>query len=346
LHVVIDNPLFTRFDPFPTGLPAFVLHQFLSLTLFAKFIVPPVLLTRSNENSCIRLLASRGVSAPGLRCLRCSGYRFAGLVEFQRVLHVRKYPRLCWYSFSDEDTTAGTTPTRHSLVEVSATPPPTAGLTARISASPIVQTMAPGSSLLRVLEASAVRLLSISLSLKVLTRPGCGDTLEAPPGTAAPDSECSTPCSKTGSSETCGRTADRVSVYEYDYTKVSGFLLVVMCVFKVCVLCYSVMDLDFRAILWNEFGWECRDWLVWCPGSSVWGRGCNDLLGLGLGRGVWERGDGFFMLRVVVPVEGECVVMRKEHGLGQEGFVTEELDQFETDCLLIFQHAFSTSSTQ
>jgi hypothetical protein len=206
--------------------------------------------------------------------------------------------------------------------------------------------MAPGSSLLRVLEASAVRLLSLFLSLQVLTRPGCGDTLETPPGTVAPDSECSTTCSKTGSSETCGRTADRVSVYEYDYTKVRGFLLVVMCVFEVCVLCYSVMDLDLRAILWNESEWEWRDWLFWCRGLSVRGRRCKDLLGLGLRRGAWERGDGFFMLRVVVPVEGECVVMRKEHGLGQEGFVTKELDQFETDCLLIFQHAFSTASMQ
>jgi hypothetical protein len=159
----------------------------------------------------------------------------------------------------------------------------------------------------------------------------------------APDSECSTPCSKTGSTETCGRTADRVSVYEYDSTKVSAFLLVVMCVFKVCVL-----GLDLRRIFWNESGWEWRSLLRGCPGLNVWGREWGDLLVLGLGLGAWERGrgDGFCKLRVVVPVEGECVVMRKGHSFGEGGFVTEELDQFETNCLLIFRHAISTASVQ
>lgn len=183
---------------------------------------------------------------------------------------------------------------------------------------------------------------SLSFSTQVLTRPGCGDTLEAPPGTVAPDSECSTPCSKTGSTETCGRTADRVSVYEYDYTKVSGFLLVVMCVFKVCVLCCSVLGLDLRTILWNESGWEWRALLIWWRGLSVWGREWRDLLVLGLRLGAWERGDGFCKLRVVVRVEGECVVMREGHGFGEGGFVTEELDQFETDCLLVFRHALNS----
>lgn len=135
-------------------------------------------------------------------------------------------------------------------------------------------------------------------------------------------------------------------MYEYDYTKVSVFLLVVMCVFKICVLCCSVLGLEFWTRLRNESGWGWRNWLVWCRGLSVGGRERKSLLGLGLGLGAWEHGDGFFELRVVVPVKGECVVMRKCHGLGEDDFVTEELDQFETDCLLVFRHAFSTASVQ
>jgi hypothetical protein len=205
----------------------------------------------------------------------------------------------------------------------------------------------------------------------------CSDSLDISSAAVAPDSECDTNCSKTGSRETCGGTIDRISVYENDYTQVSGFLLVVMFVIKICVLCCSVVDLDLdldldldpRTILWiesrrawrNSQGWYrawketsvwgrmWRDLLVSCrgwQGLSVLRREWKNLLELRLALGARERGDGFCRLRVVVPVEGECVVMKRGHGFREEGFVTEELDQLENDCLLIIRHAFSKASMQ
>jgi hypothetical protein len=199
----------------------------------------------------------------------------------------------------------------------------------------------------------------------------CSDPLDISSAAVAPDSEWDTNCSKTGSRETCGGTIDRNSVYENDYTQVSGFLLVVMLVIKICVLCCSVVDLDLdpdpRTILWIGSGRAWRDSQGWYQAwkeTSVWGRMWRDLLvscrawqglsvlrrewknllGLRLGLGVRERGYGFCRMRVIVPVEGECVVMKRGHGFRKECFATEELDQWENDCLLIIRHAFSKAS--